>query len=561
MNAHNSQPINAKLDLVDHLRGRQEEVEAAYRETERLLRSPPMLSEYRHFRKAIILSTRRRLKEVIKAIADCGLVTSGGAINPEVEPTDLLEILEDEELSNSLQFAVRCSKETGNSHWNDSQLEQFLPSAVYGSTSASGNIDGQWEAESPEDEGIVGRVPDGGQARPDTTPTSGPANEQLQKAYWKIAAAVLLICAVGYGAISELRLRRLTDENSKFALSHSRLETEVSEKAKRLSMVEAELDSSKSALIAERERHREAVRLAQQERWRRLSNPVVTPIPAVGPPSETGVELTHDVIVNLDKHIGPDTFTKVEVCWDFDPNKVKPGRRPNEPRRDFNDWETLYYWRSTPLTPSVEYRYEHDANQPPRSVTTVFRYWPVDNVEVRKNLGLSATDDKLVRSFTIESRPEGIVWNKAIVPDETQVALSPAEVSADGQLSVNVAARRGSADRDNFIDQTTLHVVLRAKDGSGPWEPGPHSRYVVVGERIALADLGSEQVSRVVGVDLLSMFGSPELQTDVLPSEVEVLVVALPFDIGRTIVTSREFDDAIVLDSVTARWPRTEKFN
>jgi len=548
---------------------REEGIRPAFVELERLLRQPERRDAYCAFVRVLddcAALSEDQVESTVLEVSERGLIELN-ELNERVDPHVLQRILRSPDVLDYLCESVANSEST---HWRDTSIDDMLAQIHDAPTYA------EWHEEPPADDAVVGRI--SRKARSQGEPSAareGTKGTSQNVARWMIAAAALFVIGfsgVGFGVAE---WRRLSEDNAKLATTNSQLETEVSKRDKQLTTVQAALSAERDKQVrlatdlAEKDRllkaanaeREEQVRLAYQERWRRLSNPIVTPVPAVGPPTDSGVELTHEVIVNLDKDIRPDTFTKVEVCWDFDPNKIKPGSRPNEPERDFNDWETLYYWRSTPLTPSVHHRYEHDANQPPRRVTTKFRYWPVANPKVRENLGLSATDDKLVRSFTIESRPEGIVWNKAIVPDGTQVALSSAEVSKDGLLSLEVAAWKDRADREYSTDQTTLHVVLRAKDGSGPWEPGPHSRYAVVDERIAVAGLGSEQVPRHFDVNLPSMFGFEELSTDVRPTEVEVLVVALPFDMGRAIVTSNELSDAVVLKSVTAKWPTAQQIN
>lgn len=175
MTVHESQLGYASVDLVEYLRGRPDEIAVAYRETERLLRNRAMLSNHKEFRKAVKLMTRQTLMDVIKEIAEHGLIASDGRKNEQVDPNDLQEILEDEELTHSLHFAVRCSKESGNSHWHDSGLDDLLNNDDMISTTSSGEIKAKWKEESPEDDTVAGRVSDKVSAKHDTSSANGGA--------------------------------------------------------------------------------------------------------------------------------------------------------------------------------------------------------------------------------------------------------------------------------------------------------------------------------------------------------------------------------------------------
>jgi hypothetical protein len=375
--------------------------------------------------------------------------------------------------------------------------------------------------------------------------------------YGLLIAASLLLAMTGLSA--GLGYRNLVLANARAAADDARkLAQERLEKSESLfQAAKADLAAATHRFVLPGELEETPEQRLRRQFWDRQQI-TVAPVLSLNAAEGFRGHLGKDVVLGLDRNIGTDMFTKVAVCWDY----RRPYRNPGIDREiDSNSWETQYYWRSTPLRTAVPHQYGHDLNEAPRPVTTVVRLWVTDDPVKRQKLGIGADQPYFDRAFTLESRPEGIAWRGGSLPPGVQVAMeSQKEIAWDGALTLTVATS-GSPQRPLAGPEregTTLHVVVRAKNGSGPWV-GPNSWYYIAPQRLRPSEIGT-RISQQVVLNLPSLLGPIEMPSDQWPTELETILVALPFDLARTQVAKSELDlesdclKGAVLQRATVRW-------
>lgn len=229
-------------------------------------------------------------------------------------------------------------------------------------------------------------------------------------------------------------------------------------------------------------------------------------------------ETNTDSIVIVPNSALPQWFEKAEVYWEHDPSRAE---RP----------EVFYYFRSTPLAPSISHRLE--AGEDPRLVRSVLRFYPNEQA---KSL-LPELDRKYVeRSFTVMATKEGVtlIRDPALNGTKWQLELPYDPVPSSQRLTAELIATTAEPQRDERQrTAATVHILVRSIGGSGPWQ----EHLTVLPDRFPLAamkpGISSFRISVSSAASLLGLPADPIADgaisdSEQLPTEFEFLVVELP---------------------------------
>jgi hypothetical protein len=224
--------------------------------------------------------------------------------------------------------------------------------------------------------------------------------------------------------------------------------------------------------------------------------------------------------------VSPETISKIDLCKDYAGEKS-------------DKFETLYYWRSRRLPPSVRVEYRHEPDAPPRPLRTLIRFYLTSGGTVDKSLDLDSSS----KGIAFRGLPQGVDL------------IAKADTTADGEVNLSLGVG-GTLPRSDVDQATRLMVVIRPVNGTGPWGGKEDAQYAITDTGLTLADLGKSP-QRSAKVDLKRL-GIPERPEETPPSDYDLLFVALPAAPFRSQISAAEFSayNNRVVKRVPVHWDR-----